>query len=301
MIISYRKVFFALTAVVALLSLASIGVFGLHLGTEFTGGSLVEVRYEGERPTQQTLIDALSQTEVEEFTVRESGESGFTIRAGTLSSETRSALSQILSIDGGYSPQIDRLSEIGPTIGVELRNKSILAISLVLACILLFIAFAFRKVSKPVSSWIYGSAAIVALVHNVIVTFGFYALLGYLVGAQIDTLFVTAILTVLGFSVHDTIVVFDRLRENLRLNQEANRREDFELTAGRSLAQTFVRSINTSLTVIFTLLALFLFGPSSTENFALTLLVGIIAGTYSSIFLATPLLVSYESWRRKEK
>ncbi len=298
-IVTYRKVFFAITGVIVIAALISLFAFGLHLSTEFTGGTLIEVRYEVERPAADALSDALGSAGVSEYTVRESGTNGFTVRAGTISAETRTNLSQILSIGGAYQAQIDRLSEVGPTIGKELRNKSILAISLVLVCILLFIAFAFRKVSTPVSSWVYGGAAIVALVHNIIITFGFFAALGYFFGAQVDTLFVTAILTVLGFSVHDTIVVFDRLRENLRLNQESRKKEDFEMTAGKSLNQTFVRSVNTSLTVLVTLLALFFLGPVSTQDFALTLLVGIIAGTYSSIALATPLLVTYERWKAK--
>ena len=293
-ILTYRKVFFALTSLVVLASLASIAMFGLHLSTEFTGGTLVEVRYAGERPTQQVLSTALTEDGIEDFTVRESGTNALIVRAGQLTGEERAALPGTVSIDGQYQATIERLSEIGPTIGVELRNKSLVAISLVLLCILLFIAFAFRKVSKPVSSWMYGLAAIVGLVHNVIVTLGFYAALGYFFGAQVDTLFVTAILTVLGFSVHDTIVVFDRVRENLKLNQEYNRKEDFEVTAGKSLEQTFTRSVNTSLTVLISLGALFFIGPSATEDFALTLIVGIIAGTYSSLALSTPLLVVAE-------
>src|SRR5205814_5807877 len=162
--------------------------------------------------------------------------------------------------------------------------------------ILLFIAFAFRKVSKPVSSWIYGLIALVTLLHDVVVPVGFFALLSYLTGAQVDTLFVTAVLTVLGFSIHDTIVVFDRVRENIAINKERGRKEPFEETAGRAVNQTFVRSVNTSLTVLLTLLILFFVGPASTHWFALTLLVGIVAGTYSSIALATPLLVESERW-----
>ena len=209
-------------------------------------------------------------------------------------------MTQTLSVNGKYPATVVSLDEIGPTVGAQLKTDSIEAIALVLLCILLFIAFAFRKVSKPISSWMYGLMAIVGLCHNVLVTCGFFALLGHLTGAQIDTLFVTALLTVLGFSVHDTIVVFDRVRENLRINQEKGRKEDFAETAGRALSQTFTRSINTSLTVLLTLLALYFLGPQSTQIFALTLLVGIIAGTYSSIFLATPLLVEIEVRRRKK-
>ncbi|MBI4068393.1 protein translocase subunit SecF [Candidatus Kaiserbacteria bacterium] len=297
LIVTYRKVFFTITGVLVAASLVALFVFGLHLSTDFTGGTLVDIHYDGGRPGAVALSDAIGQAGVKDFTVREAGENGFSLRAGNLTSEERQALTQTLSMGGQNPVTIDRLSEIGPTIGVELRNKSILAVSLVLLCILLFIAFAFRKVSRPVSSWGYGLIALITLVHNVLITLGFFALLGYLFGAQVDTLFVTAVLTVLGFSVHDTIVVFDRIRENLRRNQERNGKEDFEITVGKSLNQTFVRSVNTSLTVVITLLALFFVGPASTQNFVLTLLAGIIAGTYSSLTLASPLLVVWEKSR----
>ncbi|MEK7628834.1 MAG: protein translocase subunit SecF [Patescibacteria group bacterium] len=297
LIITYRRVFFGITAAIMLASCISLGVFGLHLSTEFTGGTLVEIRYEAGRPETTLLSDAIKSAGISDYTIRETGEKGFTLRAPNLSPDTRQALPGALSLGGAHPVTIDRLSDIGPTIGVELRNKSIVALSLVLLCILLFIAFAFRKVSRPVSSWGFGLMAIVGLVHNVVVTLGFYALLGHVFGAQVDTLFVTAVLTVLGFSVHDTIVVFDRIRERLRTNQERGRKEDFSLVVGASLNQTFVRSINTSLTVIITLLALFFMGPLSTQNFVLTLLVGIVAGTYSSLALASPLLVVWQEWR----
>jgi preprotein translocase subunit SecF len=314
-IIKHRNTFFALTSAIVALSLFSIFYFGLHLGIDFTGGTLAQISYDlpapagarnaggqtGDvRPPAEVLIRNLEDAGFEGFSLRETGESGYTLRAQSLTPEQRDNLTSFFSYQNG-SAQVDELTEIGPTIGTELRNKSLLAIALVLLCILLFIAFAFRKVSKPVSSWMYGLMAIVGLAHNIIVTLGFFALLGSLTGAQVDTLFVTAILTVLGFSVHDTIVVFDRVRENLRINQERNKREDFAETAGRSLGQTFVRSINTSLTVLFTLAVLYVVGPASTRDFSLTLLVGIVAGTYSSLFLATPLLVTVERYFAKRR
>lgn len=289
-IVSHRKWFYALTALIVLASLASVAIFGLHLSSDFTGGTLVQVSYDGARPDAAALTRTLEDAGFSGFSLREYGSNGYVLRAQSITNAQRGDLSAIFSYQGGTA-HIDQLTEVGPTIGTELRNKAWVALALVLACILLFIAFAFRKVSQPVSSWVYGLIALVTLLHDVIVPVGFFALLGHLTGVQVDTLFVTAVLTVLGFSIHDTIVVFDRTRENLRINQERNRREPFEETAGRSLRQTFVRSINTSLTVLITLAILFVIGPASTKDFALTLLVGIIAGTYSSIFLATPLLV----------
>ncbi len=300
-IVRHRKLFFALTGLILLLSLGSLVAFGLKLGTDFTGGTLVEVSYADARPDASALSASLDGTGLKGYSLREAGTDGYILRAGALSNEMRGNLAKTFSVGGEYQAAVEQLTEVGPTVGLELRNKALVALSLVLLCILFFIAFAFRKVSAPVSSWVYGLIALVTLVHDVIVPVGFYAALGYFLGAQVDTLFVTAVLTVLGFSIHDTIVVFDRVRENLRVNHDRNRKEDFAETAGRSLNQTFVRSINTSLTVLATLLVLFFIGPASTRDFALTLLVGIIAGTYSSIFLATPLLVSVERYFAKRK
>ncbi|MBI2120896.1 MAG: protein translocase subunit SecF, partial [Parcubacteria group bacterium] len=190
-----------------------------------------------------------------------------------------------------------RFTSIGPVIGHELRAKAWVSIMAVLLAIVLFVAFAFRKVSLPVSSSKYGLITIVALAHDIIVPTGALALLGYFSGVEADVLFVTAILTILGFSVHDTIVVFDRVRENLKLKVS----ENFSEVVGTSLRQTFVRSINTSLTVILVLAALLYFGPASTHNFSLILLIGIIAGTYSSVFLASPLLVLAEELQKKKQ
>ena len=297
-IVKNRNIFFVITALVTFVALVSLFVFGLKPSLEFTGGTLVQVAYPEERPAPALVEEALDAAGLEGYSLREANERDYILRAANLTETQRSSIAELLSGGDRYRGEITQLTEVGPTIGKELRNKAIISLLLVLLCILLFIAFAFRHVSKPISSWIYGLIALITLLHDVIVPVGFFALLGYLHGAQIDTLFVTAILTVLGFSIHDTIVVFDRVRENLRINQERNRKEDFGETAGRSLAQTFVRSVNTSLTVLITLLILYFIGPASTRDFALTLLVGITAGTYSSIFLATPLLVAVERWRR---
>lgn len=299
-IIKHRTIFFGITGALVIASIISLFVFGLHFGTDFTGGTLIEASYQDGRPAPQALKASLNAAGFEDYSVREAGERSYIIRAGSISQHERENLTQTLSVEGRQAV-IDQLTEVGPTIGAELRSKALVALALVLLCILLFIAFAFRKVSKPISSWVYGLIALVTLVHDVIVPVGFYALLGYLTGAQVDTLFVTAVLTVLGFSIHDTIVVFDRTRENLRINHDRNRKESFAETAGRSLQQTFVRSINTSFTVLLTLAILYVFGPVSTKVFSLTLLVGIVAGTYSSIFLATPLLVEVAQRQKKGK
>lgn len=287
----HRGIFFVLTGIIVAASLASLAFFGLKFGIDFTGGTLVEVSYNATPPDVLVLTQELQKLGLTDISIRASGDHDYIVRSGTITSSERAGLAPALALGGKYPSTISQLNEIGPTIGAELRAKALYALGLVLLCILLFIAYVFRKVSKPVSSWVYGLIALVTLVHDVIVPVGFFAALGHFTGASVDTLFVTAVLTVLGFSIHDTIVVFDRVRENLAINHDSNRKESFTDTAGRALNQTFVRSINTSLTVLFTLVVLYIYGPASTHDFALTLLVGIIAGTYSSIFLATPLLV----------
>lgn len=297
-IVTYRNIFFALTGALVLASLVAVAIFGLPLGIDFTGGTLVQVGYSGQRTDATAVTAALDEAGIRGYSLRESGGSGYILRAPALSDAQRGELAAMFSSEAGTA-RIEQLSEVGPTVGMELRNKAFIAVAAVMLCILLFIAFAFRKVSQPVSSWLYGLIALVTLLHDVVVPLGFFALLAYLTGAQVDTLFVTAMLTILGYSVHDTIVVFDRVRENLRLNHERNRKEPFEETAGHALRQTIARSVNTSFTTLLALAALYFLGPASTQVFALTLLVGIIAGTYSSIALATPLLVVAEArWGR---
>ena len=298
-VVTYRNIFFAITGTVIAASVVMLAVFGLNIGTDFTGGSLVEVRYEQERPAIDTLVRTLEEAGLTSVAVRETEGNAYIVRAASLSDETRNALPEAVTMSGEFAGSIERLTDIGPIIGEELRTKAFIALFAVVLCIVLYVAFAFRKVSKPVSSWVYGLITIVTLVHDILLPLGAFALFGYLWGAQVDTLFVTAMLTILGYSVHDTIVVFDRTRENLAINQEQNKREDFELVAGRAIDQTFGRSVNTSLTTLAALGALFFFGPVATQDLALTLIVGVIAGTYSSIALATPLLVAVERWRSK--
>jgi len=189
-----------------------------------------------------------------------------------------------------------RFESIGPVIGQELQDKAVRAILAVLIAIVLYIAWAFRKVSDPVSSWKYGVTAIIALAHDVIIPTGIFAILGFWMGIEIDILFVTAVLTILGFSVNDTIVVFDRTRENLARDHH---KHDFDWIVNKSVNETIRRSLYTSLTTFVVLFAVYLYGGESIKNFVLALMIGVIAGTYSSIFLASPLLVVWEKWSRR--
>jgi len=279
-------------------------VFGLTPGIEFTGGSTLEIVYEGEQPSQEKVKQAVVPIFDKSVSVRPAGESGYIIKTPFMENGQHEQVMKALSFEGAGEITQERFSSVGPVIGAELTNKALIAIGVVVVAIILFVAFSFRRgmdeegnpLHEGVSSWFYGIAAIIALVFDTLLPTSLFAILGYTIGAEVDVLFVTALLAILGFSVNDTIVVFDRVRENLRLNKETKQKEDFATTVGRSLEQTFARSINTSLTTALALLALYVFGADITRPFALTLLVGVLVGTYSSIFLASPILVAIKQW-----
>ena len=297
-VVRYRKIWFIFSAILVALSAYAIFAYGFDLSIDFKGGTITEVRYEGELPGKESIETAIKTLGIGGFSVRPSENDRYIVRTRELSESERQGLLGAFS-QGQSVFTIERQNTIGPTAGSELKSKAVKAITVVVLMIVLFVTFAFRKVSNPVSSWKYGLATIVALAHDVIIPTGVFVFLGHFIGVEIDLLFITGLLAILGYSVHDTIVVFDRVRENLRVNTEKNFKEDFEITVGKSVAQTFGRSINTSLTIFITLLALYLVGSTATKDFALLLIVGIIAGTYSSIFVASPLLVTFYKLQRK--
>ncbi|MBI2100284.1 MAG: protein translocase subunit SecF [Candidatus Vogelbacteria bacterium] len=299
-VIKYKNLFFLLSGILILGSLGAFLMFGLHLGTDFTGGSILEVSYlstslgaSPARPPVESVRANLDQLNLGHIAIQPAGESDFILRSRAINQEEKQAVLQALAV-GESRPVEKRFSSIGPVLGQELAKKGIWAVALVMLLIILFITFAFRKVSKPVSSWKYGIIALVALLHDIIIPTGVFAVLGRYYGVEIDALFLTGLLTILGLSIHDTIVVFDRIRENLRQHAEPHppgSRAGFADTVGKSLSETFTRSINTSLTIILVLVILFFFGAESTKYFSLLMAVGVLVGTYSSIFIASPLLV----------
>ena len=288
------KYFFILPGILSLAAVIALGAWGLRPGIDLSGGSLVQVTYQGTRPPVQQVQQITEPLELGEIRIQPANETGYIIRTRALSNDEHT---QVVTVLGGLgSMKEDQFTTVGPTIGSELLPKAWIAIVLVVLCTIVFIAFAFRGVSKPVQSWKYGIVAIVTLLHDILVPAGLFAVLGRFAGAEVDALFIVALLTILGISINDTIVVFDRIRENLRINEDRGRREEFDEVVGRSITQTIARSINTSMTVIIVLAALYFMGPAATKYFALTLIVGMIAGTYSSIFLASPLLVVWQQF-----
>ncbi len=297
-VIKYKNFFFLLSTILIVGSFWSLKYYGLKLGTDFTGGSILEVTYKGARPEVDLVREAMAKLDLGTVSVQVAGEQDVIIRSKTLTETEHVTLVKALpsSVDK-QAPTEKRFSSIGPTIGEELAKKGILAIALVVILIILFVAFAFRKVSRPVSSWKYGVVAFIALLHDLIIPIGIFSYLSAVRGFEADALFLTGLLTILGLSVHDTIVVFDRIRENLKKHVGL----DFSETVGRSLSETFSRSINTSLTIILVLLVIFFYGATATRDFSLLMAIGVLVGTYSSIFIASPLLVVWQKFSSRVK
>jgi preprotein translocase subunit SecF len=291
-IIKNKKIFVAISAVLVSLSIFSMFYFGLNFGIDFKGGSLLEVEYSGVRPSQEEISKNVESLNLGSFLIQPTGDTGYSLKARDITQAEKNLILTTL----GPNVLEKSFTSIGPSVGAELARKAIICFILVSLGIIFWIAYSFRKVSKPVSSWKYGFIAIISLVHDVLISAGVFALLSYFMGAEIDTLFVVAILTVLGLSVSDTIVVFDRIRENIRNIQG----KTFEEIVGKSISQVYTRSIVTSFTVILALLALIFFGPESTKMFSIVLAVGMFFGTYSSIFLASPLLVIFNNSKRNK-
>lgn len=286
-ILGTRKIWFTVSGLLVTASIVSTIVYGFNLGIDFTGGSLLQVRYTVDRPEVHTINEQLDQADIHNAVVQPSGDDTFIIKTQFLDNTQRTAAMSAL----GEAAIEESFESIGPTIGQELRQKAISAIILVLVAIIVYVSWAFRGVSRgPVPSWAYGASAIIALIHDLAITLGVFVVLGEFYGVEINAMFITALLTILGFSVHDTIVVFDRIREGLRRSKQ----DSFEGVLNESINLTMMRSLNTSTTALIMLIVLFFFGGESIRYFILALIVGITVGTYSSIFVASPVLLFWQ-------
>lgn len=297
-IIRHKNIFILISLILVILSVVPIFLYGLNLSSDFRGGTILEVAYPLDTPSKEEVASRVLSSGVESPVIQTFGDHGYLIKSKPLTENQRSSLIAVLGQDQAVENfQVKRFSSIGPSVGAELASKGLVALFGVALLIIIFIAFAFRKVSRPVSSWKYGLMAVIALVHDVTIPLGVFAYLGHFYGKEIDALFLTALLTIMALSVSDTIVVFDRIRENLKNKLGGS----FQETVGLSLSETITRSLITSLTVIFVLISLFFFGGSTTKDFALVLTIGMFFGTYSSICLASPLLVTVYNWQEKKK
>jgi len=299
-LMKYKYWFFAISLIVILPGLFSLARYGLKLSIDFTGGSLLEIQNSNIPSTSlragknltgiDEIKDIFQQNSVAVGSVQKTGNGTYLFRTKEIDQKKKDLIMSGISGKFGKTDEV-RFETVGPVIGKELTTKAVEAVVVAAIAIVLYIAYAFREIPKPYSPWKFGIAAITALLHDVLVVVGIFSLLGHYFNAEVDALFVTALLTVIGFSVHDTIVVFDRIRENLR---KTAGKISFTRVVNESLIQTLGRSLTTSLTVLFTLLALILFGGETIRWFVVALFIGIFSGTYSSIFNAAPLLVLWE-------
>ncbi|OGM93178.1 protein-export membrane protein SecF [Candidatus Wolfebacteria bacterium RIFOXYB2_FULL_49_7] len=288
-IIKHKAWFLGFSTILIIVSIAALAIFGLKTGIDFRGGTMWQVRQvSGEVVMNETALKDFLGTTLEDknFTMFPVEDGSYLIRMPAISEVVHQQHLQDMRTRFGIIEE-GQFQSIGATVGQELRNKALWAMLYVVLGISLYVTYAFRKVSYPVKSWKYGIITLITLLHDVIVPAGFFAFLGWKFGVEIDTNFIVALLVVMGFSVHDTIVVFDRIRENV-LNHSGN--TSFSDVVNKSVNQTIARSINTSLTVLIVLVAMYFYGPATLQYFVLTLLIGIAMGTYSSIFVASPLL-----------
>lgn len=295
-IVGKKKLYFVISLLVMIPGIISLLFYGLKLSIDFTGGSRLEYTIPDKTITREKLESVIEKQNVEVSSIQSSSNNSYIVRTKPIDQKTHDKI--IAAVSKEY-PQVKEASyeTVGPTIGTETTWNALKAIGLASVLIVLYIAWSFRKVPKPASSWRFGVCAIIAVIHDVLVVIGIFSILGVLFNVEVDSLFVTAILTIIGFSVHDTIVVFDRIRENLRRMPNTL----FGVVVNESITQTMNRSINTSLTTMLVLFTIMLFGGESVRWFVVALLIGILSGTYSSIFTAAPLLVVWQEFSQKRK
>ena len=292
-IVKRRYLYFGISLLVIVPGMIALLIWGLPLAIDFKGGSLLDIRFDtGKVPPPAQVTAFYAENGFNDSIVQTSGQNGLIIRSLDMSDAQRNQLVSKMETLFGVTITVQRFETVGPTVGQEVAKRAAGAVGLAAVGILIYITYAFRGVSH---AFRYGVAAIIAMLHDVAVVVGVEAILAHFLKWEVDSLFLTALLTVIGFSVHDTIVVFDRIRENLNIY----RKLPYETVVNHSIVQTLVRSINTQLTVMLTLLTLALFGGITIRHFVVTLLVGVFSGTYSSIFNASPILVVWENreWR----
>jgi preprotein translocase subunit SecF len=300
-ILKYTKIYLLISLLVLIPGVISLFVFGLNLSIDFRGGSIMEYEFEGRIDDASAITEGFrevfAEMEIDLFNVNVEGGNRVIARTRPVDVHENEVLKESVTEVFSGARQVS-FTTIGPSVGAETTRRAFFALALATVGILLYIAYSFRNIPKPYSSFRFGSAAIVAMMHDAFLVLGIFSILGYLMGVEIDALFITAILTVIGFSVHDSIVVFDRVRENLK---KLPHNWSFREIVNYSLGETLNRSLSTSLTVIITLFALFLLGGTTIKYFSLALLIGIVSGTYSSIFTASPVLVLWEEFNIKRR
>src|SRR3989338_1089012 len=298
-VVHHRRFFFWLTGLILAGAIGAILAWGLPLGLDFTGGSLMQVKYDAGRPALADIQTQVATIPLGVVSVRASGADAVSIRSRNLTPEEHTVVLAVISQNASTTELA--FTSVGPSLGSQFTHKALWALIAVIFAIVLYIAWAFRTVSRPVPSWGYGLTVVAMLAIDIIAPTGFFAAYGHFTGCEVESLFVVALLALLGYVVNDIIVVFDRVREHLRNNEKFGTKEPFETTVGKSISETMARSINTALTVVLSLSPLLILGAPATRNFALVMLVGVVAGTFSSICRSAPLLIPLAKWFSKGK
>lgn len=298
--IGHRKINLFMSLVLFIVAVVALFAFGLKPGNDFTGGSLLEIKFTKDVPKTDQVKEILAPLNLGDMSAQTVDAGGIILKMKFINeTEHQQVLTSLRESFEKEDVKVleERFETVGPAVSTQLRTRSLYAVVAVLIGIISYIAYSFRRVSKPVASWKYGAVAVVALLHDVTITAGVFAFLGHYLGVEVDVPFVVALLTILGYSVNDTIVVFDRVRENLTRRSCDN----FADTVNQAINETFARSINTTATTLFTLFAMFFFGGETIKWFVMALLVGIFLGAYSSIFVASPLLVEINNWQNRKR
>lgn len=318
-IMGHKKIWFILSGSLIFISILAILLWGLNLGLDFTGGVLIEIKTP--KTADVGVVRDIAKSNKAEVIISSTGDKTILIRAKELNNDKKATLEKSISEKYGKVEEIS-YRNVGPTVSGQFNIK-IIPLALIAPIrwlglvsssgsniqnafdgifwasffIILFVAYAFRKVSRQISSWKFGACAVVALIHDSLIVIGLFAILGHFLKVEIDSMFVTAILTVISFSVHDTIVIYDRIRENLKKSAS----DDLDAIANQSILEMLPRDIATSFVIILVLLSLYLLGGESIKYFALAIVVGMFFGTYSSIFVASSLAVAWQKWGDKRK
>jgi preprotein translocase subunit SecF len=290
--LKYRKIYFIFSGILLIFLLICLVVFGLKMGIDFTGGSILEVEFEDQRPQNQEIKEKLTPFNLGEIVLQPTGEKGIIIRTKEISEDLHQEI--LKKLGETYKFKEQRFESIGPIIGRELKEKTKLVIIFSLLAILFYIALAFRKISRPFFPWQWGMVSTLALLHDVLVPLGVISILGKFYNVQFTIPTTVALLTIIGYSINNTVVVFDRMRENF-----FKYGKNFEELINRSLNETLSRQINTSFTTLLPLIFIFFFGGETLKYFSLVLVLGILAGTYSSLFLVSPILFEWISHKKK--
>jgi preprotein translocase subunit SecF len=293
--IKYKNIFLFLTLAMIIASVGVIAYYGLKPGIEFTGGSVLNIEYKNDRPAENIIREKIAPLGIKDVSAYAQGDKGIIIRSGTIDEAMHGKLLNELASAGQFEEK--SFETIGPVVGKELTSKMTVLIIISLIAMLIYIAVAFRSVPGPVSSWQYGVASFFILCHDVLIPLGMFAVLGAFYGVQITIPIITALLTVVGYAINNVIVVYDRVRENLLRDH----RSDFAQITDRAINQTLSRQINTSVATLLPVFAIYFWAGASLKYFALALILGIVTGTYSSVFLAGQLLVVWMGWRKNKK